>query len=284
MTDHAPVWLITGCSTGFGRELARVVLSHGHRVVATARNIDKLSEFSANASALTLALDVTDPAQIARVVAQANAHFGGIDMLVNNAGYLYFSAIESGDDADIRAIFETNFFGALNLCKAVLPGMRKRRRGHIVNISSTGGQVSFPGVGYYTATKFALEGLSEALSQECASFGVKVLIVEPGTFRTEWAGSSFKIGPDFPAEYDDTVGARLERIKSLDGSKSPGDPVRGSEAIFTAVTAERPPLRLVLGMSGYDTLHHKAKSLLSEMEDWRDLSLSADFPAEQVKL
>jgi NAD(P)-dependent dehydrogenase (short-subunit alcohol dehydrogenase family) len=284
MTDHAPVWLITGCSSGFGRELARVVLDHGHRVVATARNIDALSEFSANASALTLALDVTDPAQIAQVVAQAVAHFGSIDVLVNNAGYLYFSAIETGDDTDIRAIFETNFFGALNLCKAVLPGMRERRRGHIVNISSTGGQVSFPGVGYYTATKFALEGLSEALSQECASFGVKVLIVEPGTFRTEWAGSSFKTGPDFPSDYDESVGARLERIKSLDGSKSPGDPVRGSEAIFAAVMAERPPLRLVLGMSGYDTLYHKAKSLLSEMEDWRDLSLSADFPAEQVKL
>jgi NAD(P)-dependent dehydrogenase (short-subunit alcohol dehydrogenase family) len=281
MTDQTPVWLITGCSSGFGRELARVVLDHGHRVVATARSVEKLSEFSANSNALTLALDVTDPAQIAQVLAQANAHFGSVDVLVNNAGYLYFSAIETGDDEDIRAIFETNFFGALNLCKAVLPGMRERRRGQIVNISSTGGQVSFPGVGYYTATKFALEGLSEALAQECASFGVKVLIVEPGTFRTEWAGSSFKTGPDFPADYSETVGARLERIKSLDGSKSPGDPVRGSEAIFAAVMAEAPPLRLVLGLSGYDTLHDKAKSLLSEMESWRDLSLGADFPVKQ---
>ena len=221
MTDHTPVWFISGCSSGFGRELVRVVLDHGNRVVATARNIAALSEFSANANALIAALDVTDPAQIAQVVAQATAHFGSIDVLVNNAGYLYFSAIETGDEEDIRAIFETNFFGALNLCKAVLPGMRERRRGHIVNVSSTGGQVSFPGVGYYTATKFALEGLSEALSQECASFGVKVLIVEPGTFRTEWAGSSFKEGPDFPADYDESVGARLQRIKSLDGSKSP---------------------------------------------------------------
>jgi NAD(P)-dependent dehydrogenase (short-subunit alcohol dehydrogenase family) len=197
MTDLAPVWFISGCSSGFGRELVRVVLDHGNRVVATARNIAALSEFSANANALIAALDVTDPAQIGQVVAQATAHFGSIDVLVNNAGYLYFSAIETGDEEDIRAIFETNFFGALNLCKAVLPGMRERRRGHIVNVSSTGGQVSFPGVGYYTATKFALEGLSEALSQECASFGVKVLIVEPGTFRTEWAGSSFKEGPDW---------------------------------------------------------------------------------------
>jgi len=281
MTDQAPVWFITGCSTGFGRELAHVVLDHGHRVVATARNIEKLSEFSGNANALTAELDVTDPAQIVQVVAQASAHFGSIDVLVNNAGYLYFSAVETGDDADIRAIFETNFFGALNLCKAVLPGMRKRRRGHLVNISSTGGQVSFPGVGYYTATKFALEGLSEALSQECASFGVKVLIVEPGTFRTEWAGSSFKTGPDFPSEYDASVGARLQRIKSLDGSKAPGDPVRGSEAIFAAIMAEEPPLRLVLGRGGYAMLHDKAKGLLSELEVWRDLSLSADFPADE---
>jgi len=281
MTDHTPVWFISGCSSGFGRELVRVVLGHGHRVVATARNISALSEFSANANALIAALDVTDPAQIGQVVAQATAHFGSIDVLVNNAGYLYFSAIETGDEEDIRAIFETNFFGALNLCKAVLPGMRKQRRGHIVNVSSTGGQVSFPGVGYYTATKFALEGLSEALSQECASFGVKVLIIEPGTFRTQWAGSSFKEGPDFPADYMDTVGARLQRIKSLDGSKAPGDPVRGSEAIFAAVMAEEPPLRLVLGRGGYDMLHDKANSLISELESWRDLSLSADFPAGQ---
>jgi NAD(P)-dependent dehydrogenase (short-subunit alcohol dehydrogenase family) len=228
-----------------------------------------------------LALDVTDPSQIAQVVAQAHAHFGSIDVLVNNAGYLYFSAIESGEDADIRAIFETNFFGAMNLCKAVLPIMRQNRRGHIVNMSSTGGQVSFPGVGYYTATKFALEGLSEALSQECASFGVKVLIVEPGTFRTKWAGSSFKLGPDFPDEYEESVGVRLRRIQSLDGSKAPGDPLRGSEAIFAAVQSETPPLRLVLGQGGYDMLHAKATSLLSEMECWRDLSLSADFPADQ---
>ena len=281
MTDHTPVWFISGCSSGFGRELVRVVLDHGNRVVATARNIAALSEFSANANALIAALDVTDPAQIGQVVAQATAHFGSIDVLVNNAGYLYFSAIETGDEEDIRAIFETNFFGALNLCKAVLPGMRERRRGHIVNVSSTGGQVSFPGVGYYTATKFALEGLSEALSQECASFGVKVLIVEPGTFRTEWAGSSFKEGPDFPADYLASVGARLQRIKSLDGSKSPGDPVRGSEAIFAAVMADVPPLRLVLGKSGYDVLHDKARSLISELESWRDLSLSADFPVGQ---
>jgi NAD(P)-dependent dehydrogenase (short-subunit alcohol dehydrogenase family) len=284
MTDQAPVWLITGCSSGFGRELVRVVLDHGHRVVATARNLDALSEFAANANALTLALEVTDIGQIDQVVALAQAHFGGIDVLVNNAGYLYFSAIETGDDSDIRAIFETNFFGALNLCKAVLPGMRKQRRGHIVNISSTGGQVSFPGVGYYTATKFALEGLSEALSQECASFGVKVLIVEPGTFRTQWAGSSFKIGPDFPAEYGETVGVRLQRIKSLDGNTAPGDPVRGSEAIFAAVQAEQPPLRLVLGLGGYDMLHDKAESLIAELESWRDLSLSADYPAERGSL
>jgi NAD(P)-dependent dehydrogenase (short-subunit alcohol dehydrogenase family) len=280
MTAAPQTWLITGCSTGFGRELARVVLSHGQRVVATARNIDKLTEFTNDPNALACALDVTDRAQIDRVVAQAEAHFGGIDVLVNNAGYLYFSAIESGNDEDIRAIFETNFFGALNLIKAVLPGMRARRHGHIVNISSTGGQVSFPGVGYYNSTKFALEGMSEALSKECATLGIRVLIVEPGPFRTEWAGSSFKVGPDFPADYLDTVGARLQLIQSIDGSKAPGDPVRGSEAIYSAVLASNPPLRLVLGRSGYDMLYIKTKTLALELESWRDLSLSADHPAE----
>lgn len=280
MTDRTPVWLVTGCSTGFGRELARVVLDHGHRLVATARSIDKLAEFAGNPQALVATLDVTDPVQIAQVVTRAETHFGSIDVLVNNAGYLYFSAVESGGDADIRAIFETNFFGPLNLCKAVLPGMRGRRRGHVVNISSTGGQVSFSGVGYYNATKFALEGMSEALSKECAAFGVRVTIVEPGPFRTQWAGSSFKIGPDFPPEYLETVGARLRLIQTLDGSKASGDPVRGSEAIFSAVAQPDPPLRLVLGRSGYDMLYTKAKSLVAELERWRDLSLSADHPAQ----
>jgi NAD(P)-dependent dehydrogenase (short-subunit alcohol dehydrogenase family) len=277
MSAASPVWLITGCSSGFGRELARVVLGHGHRVVATARNTNKLQEFAANPNVLAAQLDVTDPGQIAALVAQAQAHFGAIDVLVNNAGYLYFSAIEAGADAEARAIFETNFYGPLNLIKAVLPGMRARRRGHIVNISSTGGQVGMPGIGYYNASKFALEGLSEALFHECTPLGIKVIIVEPGPFKTEWAGGSLRIGTDVIADYAQTVGARLTLVQQYGSGPQPGDPARAAAAIFTAVQSPAPPSRLVLGRSGYNMLQKKIEAFSHELETWRELSLSTDF-------
>ena len=189
---QSSVWLITGCSTGFGRELVRVLAARGHPVVATARNPATLGEFASNPQVLTAALDVTDPDQIGRAVTDAIARFGQIDVLVNNAGYGYLSAVEEGENDEVRAMFEVNVFGLASMTKSVLPGMRARHSGTIVNISSMGGLIGFPGIGYYNATKFAVEGLTEALAKECAPLGIKVIAVEPGPFRTDWAGRSLK--------------------------------------------------------------------------------------------
>ncbi len=234
---QSPVWLITGCSTGFGRELVRAVLAKGHRAVATARNPATLDEFASNPNVLVAALDVTDPHQIGNAVTQAMARFGQIDVLVNNAGYGYLSAIEEGEDDEVRAMFEVNVFGLANMTKAVLPGMRERRAGHIVNISSMGGLIGFPGIGYYNATKFAVEGLSEALAKECAPLGIKVITVEPGPFRTDWAGRSLKTPKKPIADYTETAGARRDGIQNYSGQQ-PGDPVRAANAIVAAVRAE----------------------------------------------
>ncbi|MDA8231179.1 MAG: oxidoreductase [Magnetospirillum sp.] len=273
----APVWLITGCSTGFGRELVRAALRHGHKVAATARDPASLAEFADHSGALTAALDVTLPAQIAGAVAQAEARFGRIDVLVNNAGYGYLSAVEEGEDAEIRAMFEANVFGLANVTKAVLPGMRARRGGHVVNISSMGGLVGFPGIGYYNATKFAVEGLSEALAKECAPLGIRVTVVEPGPFRTDWAGRSLKVPKTAIADYAGTAGARRATVQGYSGTQ-PGDPARAAEAIVAAVLAPEPPLHLVLGRVAYDLTAAKLKELSAEMEAWRDVSLGADFP------
>jgi NAD(P)-dependent dehydrogenase (short-subunit alcohol dehydrogenase family) len=275
--SQSPVWLITGCSTGFGRELVRAVLAKGHRAVATARNPATLDDFASNPNVLVAALDVTDPDQIGRAVTQAIARFGQIDVLVNNAGYGYLSAVEEGEDDEVRAMFEVNVFGLANMTKAVLPGMRQRRSGHIVNISSMGGLIGFPGIGYYNATKFAVEGLSEALARECAPLGIKVIAVEPGPFRTDWAGRSLKTPKKPIADYADTAGARRNGIQNYSG-KQPGDPARAAEAIVAAVAAPNPPLHLVLGRVAYDLTAAKLKEFQSDMEAWRDLSLGADFP------
>ena len=230
MASTDSVWLVTGCSTGFGRELSRILLRRGNRVVVTARDPAALDEFAANANALLAALDVTLPLQIADVVRQAEARFGRIDVLVNNAGYGYLSAVEEGEDDEVRAMFETNVFGLANMTKAVLPGMRERRHGHIVNISSMGGLIGFPGIGYYNATKFAVEGFSEALAKETAPLGIKVTIVEPGPFRTDWAGRSLKTPKTAIADYAQSAGARRAAIQGYSGRQQ-GDPVRGAEAI-----------------------------------------------------
>ncbi len=277
MSVDCAVWLVTGCSTGFGRELVRALLRQGKKVVATARNAASLDEFSASENALVMALDVTVPAQIDEVVRQAEARFGGIDVLVNNAGYGYLSAIEEGEDDEVRAMFETNVFGLANVTKAVLPGMRKQARGHIVNISSMGGLIGFPGVGYYNATKFAVEGMSEALAKETAPLGIKVTIVEPGPFRTEWAGRSLKMPKNAIADYAATAGARRAATHSYSGTQ-PGDPVRGVEAIILAVESPEPPLHLLLGRPAFDAATAKFKEFSAEMEKWREVSLGADFP------
>ncbi len=273
----SPVWFITGCSTGFGRELVRAVLAHGHRAVATARNPETLEEFASNPQVLTCALDVTDPDQIGRAVTEAFARFGQIDVLVNNAGYGYLSAAEEGEDDEVRAMFEVNVFGLANVTKAVLPLMRNRKSGTIVNISSMGGLIGFAGIGYYNATKFAVEGLSEALAKECAPLGIKVIVVEPGPFRTDWAGRSLKTPKTPISDYAATAGARRAAVQGYSGQQ-PGDPVRAAQAIIKAVESPNPPLHLVLGRVAHDQVTAKLADFSRELEQWRELSLSADYP------
>jgi NAD(P)-dependent dehydrogenase (short-subunit alcohol dehydrogenase family) len=274
-----PVWLITGCSTGFGRELAGLALRCGHRVVATARDIARLGDLVADypTIAIALALDVTNGQQTTRAVATAERAFGRIDVLVNNAGYGYLAAVEEGEDEEIRAMFETNLFGLVALTKAVLPGMRARRHGHIINISSIGGLVGNPGSGYYNATKFAVEGLSEALAKEVEPLGIRVTAVEPGPFRTDWAGRSLKQTRQPIAAYAETAGARRAQVSGRSG-KQPGDPARAAAAIMQIVGAPKPPRHLVLGRPALDIIRTKLSDLADEIDEWAATTLGADFP------
>lgn len=278
-----PVWFITGCSTGFGRELAKLVLERGWRAVATARNPQQIQDLVAGTDGrgLALKLDVTDSAQVIEAVKKAEATFGKIDVLVNNAGYGYMAAVEEGEDKEVRAMFETNFFGLVEMTKAVLPGMRRRRSGHILNISSIGGFVGFPSSGYYNATKFAVEGLSEALVKEVGPLGIKVVIVEPGPFRTDWAGRSLKQTGDGIEDYAKTAAARRQAISSGSG-KQAGDPVRGAKAMIEVVQSSNPPLRLVLGRIALETARGKIELLRRDFDGWEKTSLAADFPPAQA--
>ncbi|MDT0317164.1 oxidoreductase [Streptomyces millisiae] len=276
-------WLITGCSTGFGRQLAATVLARGDQAVVTARRPEQVEDLVAAAPdrALGLALDVTDPARIQAAVAAAEDRFGGVDVLVNNAGIGYFAAVEESTDEEIRRMFEVNVFGLSAMVRAVLPGMRARRGGTIVNFSSIGGLRSFPAVGYYNATKFAVEGLSEALWQEVEPLGIRVLLAEPGPFRTDWAGRS--ANETLPgheiADYAATAGAARASFRENTG-REPGDPARAAEAIVTAVTADNPPHRLLLGSPAYDMALEKLDELRAEFTAWEDLARGADFPAQ----
>lgn len=276
---NKPVWFITGCSTGFGRELAKLILARGWNAVVTARNTDQITDLVVNYpdTSLALTLDVTNKEQIQTAVAQAQHTFGRIDVLVNNAGYGYFSSIEEGEADKIRAQFETNFFGLVNMIQAVLPGMRTQRKGHIVNFSSLGGLVGFPSTGYYHATKFALEGLSESLSQEVAPLGIKVLIVEPGPFRTDWLGRSPVRTPVQISDYQETAGARMRNSEERVG-KQQGDPVRGCEAIISAVESDTPYLRLLLGKLAFDMAMQHTETLRENFTAYEALTRSADYP------
>ncbi|MET1054094.1 MAG: oxidoreductase [Pedobacter sp.] len=276
---NAPVWFITGCSTGFGREIARLILDRGWNAVVTARKSDQIKDIAEGYedTALVLSLDVTKQDQIASAVKAAEEKFGKIDVLVNNAGYGYFSSIEEGEQDKIRAQFETNFFGLVNVIQAVLPGMRDKKHGHIINFSSIGGIRAFTSTGYYHATKFAVEGLSESLSQEVGPLGIKVLLVEPGPFRTDWAGRSTARTETQIADYEPTVGLRMNASKNSSG-KQQGDPVRGAEAIITAVESENHQLRLLLGEPAYNMAMEKVNILKENFESLKDLALSADYP------
>ncbi len=280
--NEKPVWFITGCSTGFGRELGQLVLRRGWQAVVTARDVARVQDLTEGHEerALALSLDVTRTDQIQAAVKQAEERFGAIDVLVNNAGYGYQSSIEEGVDAEIRAQFDANVFGLAAMIRAVLPGMRARRRGHIINLSSQAGFIGFEGSGYYAATKHAVEGLSDSLSREVAPLGIKVTCVEPGPFRTDWAGRSLKQTRPSIADYQNTVGARLELTANYSG-KQPGDPIRAAEAMIRIVEAENPPKHLVLGSIALDGVRNKLKETLAEVEAWADTSRSADYPDDQ---
>ncbi|HEV7775283.1 MAG TPA: oxidoreductase [Luteibacter sp.] len=273
----SPVWFITGCSTGFGRELATLTIARGWPTVVTARDVTRVADLADGQShVLPLALDVTDAAQVSAAVQQARQEFGRIDVLVNNAGYGYQSSIEEADDKEIRDQFEANVFGLFAMTRAVLPGMRQQRSGHVINITSVAGLIGFPGSGFYAAGKHAVEGFSDALFAEGQPLGIKVTCVEPGPFRTDWAGRSLKQTPSQLAEYADTVGARLKSTSDNSG-KQAGDPVRAAQAIIALTQVDDAPRHLVLGAWGFDAVTRKLTERLAEIEKWRDTSISADF-------
>ena len=276
---ESPVWFITGCSTGFGRMLAEAVLQRGWRAVVTARDVDAVADLTRGQPdrALALALDVTDTAQVKAAAEAAEDRFGRIDVLVNNAGYGYLAAIEEGEDEPVRRMFDTNVFGLVEMTKAVLPGMRARRHGTIVNLSSIGGLVSFGATGYYHATKYAVEGLSESLAIEVEPLGLHVVVVEPGPFRTDFAGRSIGQSKTVIDDYAETAGARRKQTFERNG-KQVGDPVRAAEAMIAAVTADKPPRHLLLGKPALDLARQKLDALKADFDAWEAVTVGADYP------
>ena len=281
-TGKDRTWFITGASTGFGRVLAEEVLKAGGKVVATARNRDKVADLEAKypQKAKALALDVTNAGQVDSAVTQAFAQFGQVDVLVNNAGYGVAGAIEEVSEAESMPMFETNVFGLLRVTRAFLPHFRKQRSGHILNLSSIGGVVASSGMGYYNATKFAVEGLSEALAGEVAPLGIRVTIIEPGPFRTDFLGRSGAVAKTRIADYDATAGNMRKYFAENDG-KQKGDPVRAVHAMMQVVDSPNPPLRLLLGASALERLRSKLANWEKEIAAWEQVTLAADFPQGQ---
>lgn len=272
------VWMITGTSQGFGHELVRAALQIGDAVVATSRDPQRVAAaFKEEPERLlTVRMDLRDPWQIAAAVQAAIATFGRIDVLVNNAGHGLIGAVEEASDAEVANVHETNVFGLLRVTRAVLPYLREQRNGHIINISSIGGLIGVPGFGIYNSTKFAVEGLSEALAQEVEPFGIRVTTIEPGPFRTEFlAGSLARAGRTLP-EYEQTAGRTRASAAERNGNQ-PGDPARAAEAIIKVVTSDNPPQHLLLGRFAYEHAIAKLDSLRREFETWRDVTLGADF-------
>jgi NAD(P)-dependent dehydrogenase (short-subunit alcohol dehydrogenase family) len=274
-------WLITGCSTGLGRALAEAVLDRGENAVVTARDITKVQDLASAQPdrALALALDVTDTAAVSRTVREAEQHFGGIDVLVNNAGYGYRAAVEEGDVTDVERLFATNVFGAIAMIKAVLPGMRARRSGAIVNISSIGARISPPGSGYYSASKAALEGLTASLRKEVAPLGITAMVVEPGGFRTDFAGRSLQQSATAIADYADTAGRRRKENDTVHGTQ-PGDPAKAAQVLITVLESDNPPLLLLLGQDAVEGFRGALDDQRAELEAWESASLSTGFAAE----
>ena len=271
-------WLITGCSRGLGHALAKAIIESGDRLVATARNakdLEDLVELGGERVA-AVALDVTDSSAAQQAVATAVQRFGRLDVVVNNAGYGNVAPVEDTSIDDFRAQIETNLFGTIIVTKAAIRPFREQRSGHFIQVSSIGGRTGATGRAPYSASKFGVEGFSEVLATEMAPFGVKVTIIEPGGFRTDFAGPSTKIAEGNPA-YAETVGKTAVMQRDYDG-KQPGDPARAAQAIISVVSAENPPLRLVLGSDAYARAERTDEARLAELRGWRETSLSTDFP------
>ncbi|CDQ18157.1 NADP-dependent 3-hydroxy acid dehydrogenase YdfG [Halobacillus karajensis] len=271
---ESKVWFITGCSTGFGREIAKKVILEGYKVVVTARNMAQIENLSPdNENVLVLKLDVTDKNQVREAVNQTIVKFGRIDVLVNNAGIGYFSSVEESIEEETRKMFEINFWGLMNVTNEVLPHFRSQKSGHIINLSSISGLASSPAVGYYNATKYAVEGISESLAEEVAVAGIKVTLIEPSSFRTDWAGRSANRTQTTISEYKGTVGKRIDQPSGQEA----GDPKKLADSVLAVAESEKPPLRLLLGGDAYEIATKKFTTLLNEIEDWKETTISADF-------
>lgn len=282
MFNMQKVWFITGCSTGFGRALAKEVLAAGYNAVVTARDVSTVKDITDAFpdTSIGLPLDVIEPTQVKSSVEKAVEKFGRIDVLVNNAGIGYFGAIEESEEEEVRRMFEINFFGLAAMTKAVLPFMRANKSGHIVNIASIGGLVGFPAVGFYNATKFAVDGYSESLARETSHLGIKVTVIAPSGFRTDWAGRSAKNSAVVIDDYKKTAGANKDTIRGYSGNQ-PGDPVRAAKAIIKAVEADNPPLRLLLGAGALKGARNKIEQLKKDFDAWEETTLWADSPKER---
>ena len=272
------VWLITGCSRGLGQSLARAVIQQGHRAVVTARDPHTLETLiePAPERVQAMALDVNSEAQIHDVVSKTLARFGRVDVLVNNAGYGLAGAVEEVSDAEARAQMETNVFGVLKLTRAVLPLMRAQKSGHILNISSAAGFVSTPGLGIYNASKFALEGFSEALAQEVAPLGIKVTLIEPGPFRTDWAGPSLQTPRKMISDYAETAHKTIQTLRGYSGQQA-GDPDKAAIAMMRVVESAKPPLRLPLGEMAMGRIRQKLSAMTAELDAWEKVALETSF-------
>lgn len=276
-TNAGRVWFITGTSTGFGRALAEEALERGDRVVATARDPEQVRDLEQEypERARAMRLDVTDLDEARDSIEAAIGAFGQIDIVVNNAGYGLLGAVEEVSEEDMRRQVEVNLFGVLNVTRAVLPHMRERQSGHFINISSVGGFVGVPGFGIYNATKFGVEGVSEGLALEAAPLGIHVTIVEPGAFRTDWAGRSLTRAGQIE-DYNETVGGAREYIESENGNQA-GDPVLAARAMIAAVEADEPPLRLPLGQDSLDQIREKLDQVRQETDTWERTTVETSF-------
>ena len=273
-------WLITGCSSGLGRAFAEAALDRGYNVIATARDKTKVEDLTTRfpGTALALNLDVTDRQQIEQAHAAAVEAFGGIDVLINNAGYGYRAAVEEGELDAIDRLFATDFFGAVDVIQVVLPGMRERRSGTIVNISSIGARVSAPGSGFYSAAKAALEAMTLSLRREVEPLGITAMVVEPGGFRTDFAGRSLMQSAESIADYAETAGRRRKEHDTSDGAQ-PGDPARAAHALITVIEDPAPPFMLLLGPDALKSFRNALDDLSADLDGWAEISRSTDYPA-----